>query len=363
MVIQLFWRLLDHSKKAVYRGFKILLIASTISLPIQQTANSDDDILGVNFNDDLGKNQLWSLNSTTDTKTLLQTFAFQSGYWSPGKSYVDERTGKFWMWDSNDTFTVYDVENDTITQGVGEGGALSGMQDTFLKPIPGGTSSLISAGDLTTDGNSTEVHIGPNSFITREFGGKQEIYATNAAGSPIDLNVTNGSDLLVNGASVMGSIRGLTALSTAFSSVPNDSEESRYQCGVGFGAYDGKTAIASGCAMRLPNFAIRGQRYNVSVNAAASFLPSGSDYLGSMPSTAVRAGMSVKFGSSIPNNTAFRSSAGNKSAAYLRELSVARRELADLQNQVAELETLKTEFVEMRLMMASLASMQTTAMR
>jgi hypothetical protein len=132
---------------------------------------------------------------------------------------------------------------------------------------------------------------------------------------------------------------------------------------VGFGAYDGKTAIASGCAMRLPNFAIRGQRFNVSVNAAASFLPSGSDYLGSMPSTAVRAGMSVKFGSSAPNNTAFRSSTGNKSAAYLRELSVARRELADLQNQVAELETLKTEFMEMRLMMASLTSRQTTAMR
>jgi hypothetical protein len=112
------------------------------------------------------------------------------------------------------------------------------MQDTFLKPLPGGTSSLISEGD------PDEIHIGPNSFITREFGGKQEIYATNAAGGAIDLNVTNGSDLLVNGASVMGSIRGLTALSTAFSSVPNDSEESRYQCGVGFGAYDGKTAIA-----------------------------------------------------------------------------------------------------------------------
>ena len=116
MSIQLFRRLLERSKKAVYRGFKILLIASTISLPIQQTANSDDDILGVNFNDGLGQNQLWSLNSTTDTKTLLQTFEFQSGYWSPSKSYVDERTGKFWMWDSNDTFTVYDVENDTITR-------------------------------------------------------------------------------------------------------------------------------------------------------------------------------------------------------------------------------------------------------
>jgi hypothetical protein len=343
------------------------LIASTISLSIQQTANSQDEKLGVSYNAELGKNQIWSLDITTgsgDQKTLLQTFAFRSGSWAPTNSFVNEVTGELWLWDADNTYTVYDVANDTLTQGVGEHSAIASMQHTFFKPLAGGTAALISGGaDLDGDGDADEVHIGTNSFITREFGGKQEIYATNAAGNAIDLNVANGSDLLVNGASVMGSIRGLTALSTAFSSVPNDSEESRYQCGVGFGAYDGKTAIASGCAMRLPNFAIRGQRFNVSVNAAASFLPSGSDYLGSMPSTAVRAGMSVKFGSSTPNNTAFRSSTGNRSATYLRELSVARRELADLQNQVTELETLKTEFAEMKLMMASLTSMQTVAMR
>jgi len=359
---------LGCSKKVVYRSFKILLIASTISLPIQQTAvsqtppwianpNAGDDIIGVNYNSDLGKNQIWSLNSVTDSKTLLQSFAFPSGWWAPGKSYVDERTGTLWMWDSGDSYTVYDVESDTITHGVGEDGALSGMQNLFLMPLPGGTSSLISQGE---DG---ETHVGPNSFITREFGGKQEIYATNAAGGAIDLNVTNGSDLLVNGASVMGSIRGLTALSTAFSSVPNDSEESRYQCGVGFGGYDGKTAVASGCAMRLSNFTMGGERFDVSVNAAASYLPSGSDYLGNMPSTAIRAGVSIKFGSATPNTTAFRSSEGSRSAAYLRQLSAARREISDLQNKVADLEDLKAELVEVKLMMASFTNMQTTAMR
>ena len=347
---------LNLSKKTIYRTFKIILIASTISLPIQKTANSDENILGVTWNADLGQNQIWSIDTANITSTLKQSFTFQSGNWNAGNSYVNEMTGELWLYDGNNTYTVYDIENDSITQGVGASGIESGTT-VFVKPLPGGTRSMI------TKGSDGSVHLGPNSFITREFDGKQEIYATNAAGSAIDLNVANGSDLLVNGASVMGSIRGLTALSTAFSSVPNNSEESRYQCGVGFGAYDGKTAIASGCAMRLPNLAIRGQRFNVSVNAAASFLPSGSDYLGSMPSTAVRAGVSVKFGSSIPNNTAFRSSTGNRSSAYLRELSVARRELADLQNQVADLEVLKTELAEVKLMMASLASMQTTAMR
>ena len=369
MSIQFFYRLLlGYSNKGGCKILKTLLMASIVSLAIQQTAvsqtlpwvanaNTGDDLLGVNFNHDLGKNQLWSINSVANTKTLLKTFAFPSGYWSPGNSYVDERTGTLWMWDSGDSWSVYDLESDTITHEVGAGGALSGMQTSFLKPTPGGTSSLISPGE---DG---ETHVGPNSFITREFGGKQEIYATNEAGGAIDLNVTNGSDLLVNGANVMGSMRGLTALSTAFSSVPNDSEESRYQCGVGFGGYDGKTAVASGCAMRLSSFTMGGERLDVSVNAAASYLPSGSDYLGSMPSTAIRAGVSIKFGSATPNTTAFRSSAGNGSAAYLRELSSARREIADLQNKVADLEALKAELVEVKRMMASLTSMQTTAMR
>ena len=391
MGIQLFYGcLLGCSKKVVYRSLKILLIASIISLPIQQTVSADDK-LGVSYNNDLGKNQIWSVDTTTGTKTLLQTFAFQSGGWNIGKSFTDENTGKLWMWDANDTYTVYDIENNTITQGVGDAGGLGELQGIFGKPIPGGTDSLISAETSTSailvnEENSTiqlsdgaiadasgdniikkesdgAVHIGTNSFITREFGGKQEIYATNAAGGGIDLNVTNGSDLLVNGASVMGSIRGLTALSTAFSSVPNNSEDSRYQCGVGFGGYDGKTAIASGCAMRLSNFTMGGDRFDVSVNAAASYLPSGSDYLGSMPSTAIRAGVSIKFGSAIPNTTAFRSSAGNRNAAYSRQLSAARREISDLQNKVADLEALKAELVEVKLMMASFTNMQTTAMR
>jgi len=458
MGIQLFYGcLLGCSKRAIYRSLKVLLIASTISLPIQQTANSSDEMLGIlPAADSIGDPsdnsfELWSFNTTEDTKTLLQSFQFdpEIARYNLSGSFVDANTGKLWL-QSGDSYTVYDVATDTITHEVG-GDVISSIQGLgpcsgvslvgsysaglfsancnnlalFVKPIAGGTDSLISAETSTSaivvdESNSTiklndgaiadasgdniismdsdtgvvtlgsgadlvqvtgggiadasgdniikkesdgSVHIGTNSFITREFGGKQEIYATNAAGGAIDLNVTNGSDLLVNGASVMGSIRGLTALSTAFSSVPNDSEESRYQCGLGFGRYDGKMAIASGCAMRLSNFTMGGERFDVSVNAAASYLPSGSDYLGNMPSTAIRAGVSIKFGSSTPNNTAFKSSAGNSSASYLRQLSSARREIADLQNKVADLETLKDELVEIKLMIASLASMQTTAMR
>jgi hypothetical protein len=46
------------------------------------------------------------------------------------------------------------------------------------------------------------IHIGDNSLITNEVGGVQQLFAENASGAPIDINITNGSDLRVNGVSV-----------------------------------------------------------------------------------------------------------------------------------------------------------------
>jgi hypothetical protein len=46
------------------------------------------------------------------------------------------------------------------------------------------------------------IHIGENSLVTEEVGGVQELYAQNALEDAIDINVTNGSDLLINGKSV-----------------------------------------------------------------------------------------------------------------------------------------------------------------
>ena len=50
------------------------------------------------------------------------------------------------------------------------------------------------------------VHIGANSLVTNEVSGVQQLYAEDANGNPIDIDVTNGSDLLVGGVSVMDSI-------------------------------------------------------------------------------------------------------------------------------------------------------------
>ena len=57
------------------------------------------------------------------------------------------------------------------------------------------------AGTITKKANG-EIHIGENSLITAEVGGEQLLYATDALGDAIDINVTNGSNLLINGDSV-----------------------------------------------------------------------------------------------------------------------------------------------------------------
>jgi hypothetical protein len=46
------------------------------------------------------------------------------------------------------------------------------------------------------------IHIGPSSLISNQVDGEEQLYARDASNNPIDINVTNGSDLLVNGISV-----------------------------------------------------------------------------------------------------------------------------------------------------------------
>jgi len=94
---------------------------------------------------------------------------------------------------------------------------------------------------------------------------------------------------------------------------------------MGLGAYGGKTAIASGCAMRLSD--------NWSANVAGSYLTLGSEsyLLGDMLSVTFRAGLSFKFGSSTSKSAGKRFSAINESAVYARQLSETRREVSDFE--------------------------------
>ena len=57
-------------------------------------------------------------------------------------------------------------------------------------------------GIIYKDTASGAVHIGENSLITNEVNGVQELYAEDGSGNAIDINITNNSDLLIQGASV-----------------------------------------------------------------------------------------------------------------------------------------------------------------
>ena len=155
------------------------------------------------------------------------------------------------------------------------------------------------------------VHIGKNSLVLKESGGRQQMWATDANGNSIDIDIVNSSDLLINGKSVQGQIdsnaanisanaknisnlgtgiAAATSLTAALSALPAASTDSPFSCGVGTGGYSDKFALGVGCAAKI------NQRLNA--NIAASHVFGGSvDYgEGSLDTVAARAGFIFKFG-------------------------------------------------------------------
>jgi hypothetical protein len=176
------------------------------------------------------------------------------------------------------------------------------------------------------------VSIGENSLKTAEVDGIQKLYATDASGDAIPINITEGSDLQINGVSVQGQITdnakgvatnskailnnssailsnrkaidsvqdnvndlgfgvaGATALSTAMSALPTVAQDSPLSCGVGTGGYSSRFAMSVGCAVKASS--------RLSINAGGSYVfGGGADYgNGSLSSAAARAGFVFKLG-------------------------------------------------------------------
>ena len=181
-----------------------------------------------------------------------------------------------------------------------------------------------------------EVHIGEHSLITVEENGIQKLYAKDAEGNAIPINITEGSKLLIDGVEVTpgdseqvetnrknistnagnietnrknistsaGNIEtnrknindlgygvaGATALTAALSSLPIAAEDAPFSCGVGTGGYSSRFAVGLGCAARLNE--------RLSVNVGGSHVFGGSsDYGdGSLGTVAARAGVVFKLG-------------------------------------------------------------------
>ena len=134
-----------------------------------------------------------------------------------------------------------------------------------------------------------ELHIGENSWITKEENGRQKVYAKDAAGNPIPIDYTNGTKLLINGRDVEQSINNVGALSAALTGLPTVPTDTTLACGFGTGTHGGDFAFAGGCASKVNE--------KLSVNYAASMTMPGQDYAGDFEDTfSARAGFVWKLG-------------------------------------------------------------------
>ena len=146
--------------------------------------------------------------------------------------------------------------------------------------------------DLIKETSTGEVHIGENSLVTRERNSRQELYATDAAGNKIPIDVTNGSKLLINGRDVEQSINNVGALSAALTGLPTVPTDTTLACGVGTGTHGGDIAFSGGCASKINE--------KLSINYAASMTMPGQDYAGDFEDQfSARAGFVWKLGKPV----------------------------------------------------------------
>ena len=197
---------------------KVLMLMSLILIPLSIFADGTRTY-GVKYNGETRQNEIWLLGDD-GTETLLEAFAFPSGGWQTGSSYVDEKTGFLWLLDGSGTWVTYDPSTDTLNLSAYV--PASGYQKTFLNTFAideiikndtdetGDDISVIGSNELVGENGNTliaeeengEIHIGENSLVTVEKDGVQLLYATDANDEQIDINIKAGTDLLVDGKSV-----------------------------------------------------------------------------------------------------------------------------------------------------------------
>ena len=207
---------------------KILILTAILSGTITATEN----FLGVKYNNSSEKNEVYSIDPSTGKSTLLVDFAFPSGYWQPSASFLDSYNGNLYMKDTqgdlvqfnplNNSVTLIDVEDTDFqtvfqTPWIGKdlifknaasetqvGDKDNGItisnsdEDTEIKDSEGKT--------IIKTTSAGETHIGENSLVTVETDGVQLLYATNANEEMININIKKGTDLLIDGASIAGSL-------------------------------------------------------------------------------------------------------------------------------------------------------------
>ena len=210
---------------------KIKIIFILILLSQQLISSTTEEFfLGVKYNSVSEKNEIYKINQTTGESTLLKDFGFPSGFWQPQASFLDSYNGNLYLKGASGTYFKYNPNTDTLST---MATIDNDFQVVFQTPWMG--KELIHKNESTG-----ETHIGENSLVTNEVNGRQLLYATNASGEKIDINISNGSDLRINNKSVAGAIAATIAMNQI------EISERGLSVGVGLGSFAGSNKMAVG---------------------------------------------------------------------------------------------------------------------
>ncbi len=287
------------------------------------------DIFSVNI--DTGVTSLiksWVSGNVCVSGDPAETVAFGSG------TNYDGATGLFYDHHANGTVKVWDLNNNATLVKTYPAFSFSGGGTRDVNGIGNiGQSKIIDSNGNTflekkADGS---VHIGENSLVTQEVNGVQQLYATDANGDQIDINIKSGTNLLIDGTnitSLSGSgsavsintsniaantaainnlavdLSGSVALSSALAALPNASPDAFYTCGLGTGIHDSSSALSAGCASDFSNYAFVDKMPKIfqtaSFNIGSSFLMNGEPDISEARDMSIKAGITFKFGSVKP---------------------------------------------------------------
>jgi hypothetical protein len=332
----------------------ILFVLSTLIL-ISSSANADLYGLSASCDNVGGTNKLKVVrnNITQGTSTTLRNYA-ETCVGVSSASSVDSTKGLFYIEQGNGTIMVYDYVGDTMTTTGSYSGATRYIIPYSDASIEDQTATTIAAVvENTTDSASVSVtqiktknivdsagnsmikvtadgatHIGKNSLVTIEQNGKQSLYATDASGNKIDIDVNNGSNLLINGVSVVDKINGSVAMGAALSSLPKSPDGTTTLCGLGAGYHDESIAISYGCSMDAKNFTSSKSRIfkNASLNFGSTIAYNKNNNFSQL---ALSGGISWPLGKSSNNNIY-----SDKQESKIDSLN---KEVAELRALIAEI--------------------------
>ncbi len=233
--------------------------------------------------------------------------------------------------EQDSTGTTIEIGEDSS----GETGLIISNTSAALDIQDGSGNTMIK---VTSDGAT---HIGENSLVTKEVNGRQELYATDATGNRIDINIPSGTNLLIDGEDVMGKIDSSVALGAAFSSLPTGAEGAGYTCGLGTGFHDSASAISGGCGFDFANYSFVDSMpelfHKASFNIGAASIVHGEG-----DDATLKAGITFKFGAPKPvreardNNLLIE----NKIDAVMAENDLLKAQIAEINTQLKALNML-----------------------